>query len=851
MAGRSLVGGGWPEGFNWGATGAVFSSLCGGIQDGEPESVSKLSSAAGTYSNLAMYAHANAAVITARFRKNAANGNQIVATSSGGTGWFTDVTNSDACADGDKVCTSMSATGNPTEPGLVVMQFDATSGFTTWYQGRGASSSGNNGGNYYSGATGGSLDGTYQGASTKMTTGGTLSHITTWETNGFQTFKSVINGSIGNLSVLGAASTWTEDAVNSDTFSAGDLICYHTAATSTERTYHEGMRFVTSGNGCQEFQGYAGVGGNWNGAGFASIMGSDPPGRGEADAQIKIPFGSMKMQSARFYQYAVGTGPASFQSRVNGANGTMTGSLSSGATGLVTDVTNSDPISAGDKYCIGISLFSGGAANVAWVGVSMVPGSSTETSTGAMQFGPVTMAGAAHDPSHTATGAMAFGPVAMNGAGRLAENTTGKLSFGPVKMAGAVGLSPPGRGALDFGPISIGAFSGVEQSKGRLAFGSVTMNGAGKVPPLAGGAMQFGPVVFEGGGYVRVSELDIAVITVGEAPARVAELDIAALATPGAVVARVTEMDVAALIVPQVTTHAQIAELDVSVLAYVGPCTTSRCQVWKITRRDGQVFAFTSLDSDIVWRGVTFKTCKSLTTTAASSTSELKSAGDVELTGILDDASISDEDLYSGVFDDAYVEVWVIPYDGQVDDQAPFRQAAGWLGKVTRGEHNFTAEVIGPGGKMAQAGIVDFVTPACRWDFGVRDANGIGCPVDPTAFQITNVAVTGSVLRSLVNFVTADPGGVATWNNGKVIWQTGRNAGASCQVETVDFGAGALSLWDLAPYPPAPGDLFTLQPGCPKTPEACKAYGVFVSFGGFQDIPGPDALQSNADSLFT
>lgn len=493
--------------------------------------------------------------------------------------------------------------------------------------------------------------------------------------------------------------------------------------------------------------------------------------------------------------------------------------------------------------------FSGSVTTARCSFLEFAGGSSTETGAGAMAFGPVQFAGQTHEPP-TSSGAMAFGPVAFNAVGHHEPNAAGALGFGPVAFAGRV----PGNAvaALGFGPVNFNAESGRETTAGALAFGPVAFDGAVHVPSIGGGGLAFGPVRFDAGGGARIAEFDVASLLTPEINAQLAELDVAALLVPtGNLSAVIAELDVSVVLTPAVTTGAAISELDIAVLAYPGPCATSRCMVWKITRRDGRVYGFTSLDSDIDYLGVTYRTCKSLQTTAAESDSELRGVGNVELTGILDDSSISDADLYSGLFDDAFVEVWVIPYDGQPDDQAPFRQAAGWIGKVTRGEHNFTADVIGPGARLGQVGIVDVVTPGCRWDFGVLDDNGIGCPVDADALAIVNIAVTGSTLRSLIDFTHADPGEAAIWNEGTIVWQTGRNAGAVCQTETVDFGAGAVSLWDLVPYPPAIGDLFTLKPGCPKIKSACDTYGVYISFGGFDDVPGPDALQSNADSLFT
>lgn len=444
-----------------------------------------------------------------------------------------------------------------------------------------------------------------------------------------------------------------------------------------------------------------------------------------------------------------------------------------------------------------------------------------------------------------------------------AGGTAGNASYAPGSIAltapawSATGLQSP---STTFAPGSITltaptfTATGGEDVATTFAPGSIALTA-----PTFGGVGGTGvSTTFAPGSIALTAPAFVATIT---AAAKVAEADVAALAAPATHAkvaeadvavplfplthAKVAEADIAVVATPSAGTHGKIVEVDVAALVYIGPCATHRCQVWKITRLDGQVFAFTSLDRDVLWGDVTYRTCKSLTATAAESASDLHSVGNVELTGILDDAGITEGDLYGGQFDDAFVEVWVIPYDGLGDDQAPFRVAAGNMGKVTRGEHNFVAEVVGPGARLQQAALVDFFIPGCRWDFG--DAN---CGIDAEARKIAAVPVTGSIGRNLVKFTASDPGG-SIWNSGKVVWLTGRNAGTSCQVETVDFAAEALSLWDLAPYPPAIGDTFDLLPGCPLTKAGCVTYANYLRFGGFPDVPGPDALQSNADSLFT
>jgi uncharacterized phage protein (TIGR02218 family) len=426
-------------------------------------------------------------------------------------------------------------------------------------------------------------------------------------------------------------------------------------------------------------------------------------------------------------------------------------------------------------------------------------------------------------------------------------------------MVGIAGTTPVGEGDYAPGAIDLVAPTwGAGPASAHYAPGVIAMTAPSwSAHSSAQGDYAPGTIAIDAGAWAAtvkagVSEVDIAGLVYPETNAAISEIDIAVIGTPTLTSAQVGELDVAALAQPATNTHGSISEVEVSVLGYAGPAETYRCQAWKLVRKDGQVFAFTSLDRDIEWGGVTYRTCNSLSSSASESAADLSSVGNVELAGILDDAAIKQADLYAGLFDDAFVDVWVIPYNGEPDDQAPFRVAAGWTGKVVRMEGNFTAEILGGGARLQQAALVRFITPGCSWDFGVMNDKGIGCPVDAEARKVAGAIVTSSALRSVVHFSGAvDPGGTSIWNGGTIVWTSGLNAGVSCQVDTLDWGAPALSLWDLAPYPPAPGDTFDIKPGCPYTSTACKQYGAYLSFGGYDNVPGPDALQSNADSLFT
>ena len=320
--------------------------------------------------------------------------------------------------------------------------------------------------------------------------------------------------------------------------------------------------------------------------------------------------------------------------------------------------------------------------------------------------------------------------------------------------------------------------------------------------------------------------------------ATVPAFGVAAL-TGGSALATAPGVAVASLVI--LGTVAIVPGASLATLAYLAPCATQRCQLWKITRRDGVVLAFTSLDVDYFWAGVTYKSCASLTPTASESSTSLGDVGSIAASGVIDDAALSEADLYAGLYHDAFVKVWLVSWGGG-DAGVPARIAAGWCGTSQQGEVGYTIEVVGPGARLAQASLVDFYSPGCRWNFGDSE-----CGVDAEALKLAGETVTAVGDRlSFASTITA-PGGSTIWNGGTVRWLTGANAGVSCEVDTVNFGAATIDLWAPAPFEPAIGDTFDLLPGCPRDKPSCVLYGNLINFGGFPDVPGTDAITQTPD----
>lgn len=323
---------------------------------------------------------------------------------------------------------------------------------------------------------------------------------------------------------------------------------------------------------------------------------------------------------------------------------------------------------------------------------------------------------------------------------------------------------------------------------------------------------------------------------------RASQATVIALAEPPPPPVRASQSAVMTLgeIVPSV----QASQAAVIVLGSADPCVTRRADFWLITRKDGKVFAFTSHDRDTFFQGVLYRACKSLDPTATQQSAEIGGMGNMELVGLISDDTITEADLYGGLFDDAYVEVWRASWDPSIVD-SPVRLAAGWCGSLSHGDTSFKMEVLGPATKLSQHALVQTVTPGCRWVFADQKTCGVNADALAVAGQV--VSVTN---RARFVIDSADPGTAPQWANGLIRWIDGANAGIACEVKDVDWASGLVTLWAPPPYLPEAGDSFTLRPGCDKTPETCKAYANYLNFGGFPDLPGTDAIADTPDAKY-
>lgn len=267
------------------------------------------------------------------------------------------------------------------------------------------------------------------------------------------------------------------------------------------------------------------------------------------------------------------------------------------------------------------------------------------------------------------------------------------------------------------------------------------------------------------------------------------------------------------------------------------PCTTRWAQIWTIERTDGEVFRFTSLNRDLIWNGQSYQACDSLVPSASENANEVGTVGNMELGGVVAALSVSPIDLEAGRFDGAYVEAWLVPWDGVETPKALLR---GTFGKVEHGENGFSVEMVGDGGRLLQTPLIHTLQPGCRWIFGSAE-----CGKDLGPLTVTGTVDLGEGQRGFTDAARAEAPG--HFDYGRVTFTTGLNTGLSAEIKDHLVG-GVFTLWPRLPSPIAAGDQYSMTPGCTNLKESvggtngCIAWANVVNYGGFDHMPGGDAL---------
>lgn len=269
-----------------------------------------------------------------------------------------------------------------------------------------------------------------------------------------------------------------------------------------------------------------------------------------------------------------------------------------------------------------------------------------------------------------------------------------------------------------------------------------------------------------------------------------------------------------------------------------------RRRALKITRTDGQVFAFTEGDVDAVIGGITYSADQGLVITDIESAEGL-AVGNLQLTTLDDGSLFTTADVAGRIWENA---AWLIfAYDWAAPDAEQEPILSGTLGEIERRRGTLVIELNDIRQYLQQA-VGNVSTKTCRARFADHPSpNGNNrCLLSAAAWTVS--ATVTAVADARRQFTAAALTQADDWfAEGMVTWTTGNLAGQSGKVKAFSVG-GVVTL--LLPTIQAiqVGDTFTILAGCRKRlDEDCATkFGNTLNFRGEAHRPTTDDLTATS-----
>jgi len=267
--------------------------------------------------------------------------------------------------------------------------------------------------------------------------------------------------------------------------------------------------------------------------------------------------------------------------------------------------------------------------------------------------------------------------------------------------------------------------------------------------------------------------------------------------------------------------------------------TTTTCQLWVITRKDGTIFRYTDHDVDVPYGGQTYVALNSQELSALEQKTDL-SVDTLEFDVILNDSGISRDDVIAGLFDMADVEIYVINYITPTD--GVMQLISGHLGNaLVMDDHLATIEFRSLAQKL-NVSIGRTYTHECDADLG--DSR---CGITLASWMETD-GVVSSITDNQNFFDDGRSEADDYFNYGLMTWLTGNNTALTMEVKDYALTGGFFQLVNTMPFAIQVGDTFQVHRGCDKSYTTCLTpFNNRINFRGFHRIPGMDKIQTIPD----
>lgn len=280
--------------------------------------------------------------------------------------------------------------------------------------------------------------------------------------------------------------------------------------------------------------------------------------------------------------------------------------------------------------------------------------------------------------------------------------------------------------------------------------------------------------------------------------------------------------------------------------AHLQQDVTTTCKLLRLELQDGRVFGMTTLDADVFYQGVLYRsqTGADPSVIATDTGLSVDNAESMTLAANSSLTGITVTGANAGDLDDATWQMLLVNYRDL--SMGHMILDAGDVGNVTVTEDmSVTIELISFVMRLRQRiGTLDSRT--CRAVFGNPAKGQLGCGVNANAYWVT-ATVTGvdqdepqRLFSSVGLSLPVHP------VPGRVQWLTGDNSSRVrlYQLEAFLSSSGTIALLEDTYYPIRVGDQFRIRQDCDKLWTTCKnRYGNLINFKGEPYIPSGDGVE--------
>lgn len=273
--------------------------------------------------------------------------------------------------------------------------------------------------------------------------------------------------------------------------------------------------------------------------------------------------------------------------------------------------------------------------------------------------------------------------------------------------------------------------------------------------------------------------------------------------------------------------------IPIALASHMAQGSTTLANLLKVTRRDGEVYAFTSSASDLLIDGVHYRSGPGLDISGIVAAAGL-AVDNLELTTLDDGTTFTREDVLTGKWRNAAFTIGRCNFRS-VSDGVEIRMA-GTIGNVALREGHVVAELRGLQ-QILQQPIGAVTSKTCRARLG-DDL----CTVNLASWthSATVTSVTNNQQFTASGLTQADD----YFGEGILTWTSGPSTGLPYKVKLHSTG-GVLTLLLPTLLTVEVGHGFDIVAGCRKRREDCRdKFANILNMQAEPDLPGIDALTS-------